>query len=321
MSTHEDSVSHLHGEPPSYSDTTKGEDYSEILDTIKSALDENRQSDAIEAESDEAVRLGNFLFYMLTVDYEARIPHLVRLSAKDQEHYLFLANCMIAIPEDAIYSLPTEHERLTLGAFLWKHVHRPSRFLSLPKDLVIHASLRFYRYRDASGRYKGCLQGVAHDNGLRKLGIKLFVDKHIVIRRVAPRVRDAEILLQALDKHQQKYFEQDPGFDGVVEVRPGQGKDGWCNGSYETHKLNKAGQDYQAQREKGLKSVSYVQMVKDCLKGWRHRADKEYVNLCKATPSIPYPFKPRGDDDDRTTPGSVSNPDFWNPDVFKKNVI
>ncbi|KAJ9668153.1 hypothetical protein H2201_001582 [Coniosporium apollinis] len=137
------------------------------------------------------------------------------------------------------------------------------------------------------------------------------------------------------------YFES-LGFKTFVELRPGEGLDGWCNANFESYTLNKEGQEYQQQQEKGMKRAqqeqepsikheSLLQKAKTYLEGLKQRAAHERLNQSMGRSRItPAPPAPQFvDTDDRLSPGSVANPDFWrdksnvkhtgsNPDTERK---
>ncbi|KAJ9637182.1 hypothetical protein H2199_007468 [Coniosporium tulheliwenetii] len=152
---------------------------------------------------------------------------------------------------------------------------------------------------------------------------------------------DSEVLIRALNKWQGDYFES-LGFKTFVELRPGEGLDGWCNANFESYTLNKEGQEYQQQQQKGMKRAqqeqepsikheSLLQKAKTYLEGLKQRAAHERLNQSMGRSRItPAPPAPQFvDTDDRLSPGSVANPDFWrdksnvkhtgsNPDTERK---
>lgn len=137
--------------------------------------------------------------------------------------------------------------------------------------------------------------------------MKLFIDRSVMIRRVAPDGESAEALIEALDKYQAQYFGSAIGFDSIVEIRPGQGRDGWCNGFYESYELNEAGKAYQTGQLQGTSSRPDVHQVMRCLRELKQRADSRWSKIRRWTPTT----KKSIDAADRVTPCSIANLDFW----------
>lgn len=309
--------------PPSYDATTDEDSGKEILKTIKTTLSTQARSPLGEPSPIEVQRLRNFLLYTLLVDYQVGLQRKVTLSQADANHFLQLRDSMEFYVQAADEVCPTEQERQALGPYFWSHLHNPCRTLRVPSDAVLVALDRWATYRDADGRYKSCLGPVRHSEGLRHLAIKLFIDKNVMIRRISSTLDEAEILVRALNARQGDYFES-LNFETVVELRPGEGLNGWCHAHFESYTLNKKGTEYHQQQQKGtkraqqeqapgIKHESLLQRAKASLIAMKQRVTHERLNQLMERPRItPAPPAPQHiTKDDRVTAGSVVNPDFW----------
>lgn len=167
--------------PPSY-DTAAEENRGEvILKIIKNTLATEARSPFGEPSPKEVQRLRNFLLYALLVDYQVGLSRKVTLSQEDVNHFFQLWDCINSFVQAADEVHPTEQERQALGPYFWFHLHNPCRALRVPSDVVVVALIRWATYRDAEGRYKGCLGSIRHYESLRRVAIKFFIDKNIMI--------------------------------------------------------------------------------------------------------------------------------------------
>lgn len=267
---------------------------------------------------EELERFRYFLFYTLVIDYKAKIPYKVRLSAQDQEHFLYLGNAWNLLQEECQTVIPMEKEKKTLADFFWKHFHRPCRTSRLPKDLVLNAIVRFAEYRDSCGRYKGCIGGILHNHGLQKVAVKLFVDRTILIPAIAPGPKEAALLLQALAKMERCFFTSPVSFDAEFTFAPSTTTEAemWTHGFFESHQLTPAAAAYQKRRSRTINGIDRTpsrSKIDACLRALRNRANHVRERLqkgkCRDTPG-PELLMP-AENDERTSLLAKWNPDFW----------
>lgn len=141
------------GSPPSYKPSDAESDA--FFDKARAVVDAERNN--VETDDAETMRLRNFLLYCLAVDY--RVPIKLSLDASDRVHYLEMAFLLEDLNKVGKAHLKA-HERATLGPYFWKYLQAPCIRLGIPVDCAIAMVLRFYKYQNLIGRYKGCAHGV-----------------------------------------------------------------------------------------------------------------------------------------------------------------
>ncbi|KAK3714175.1 hypothetical protein LTR37_007977 [Vermiconidia calcicola] len=156
----------------------------------------------------EAERLRNFLFFTLLVDYQCLGG--IKLTGVDRNHFTAVGNRIDDLRIASVSTALTEEENQTLAPYFWRYIHAPCNILGLPVDSVVIAILRFIKYRDRRGRYKGSTHGLLIELGPGILASKIDMDRTIVIPRVispADQTRRQK-LLQKVEVVSRQYFNE-----------------------------------------------------------------------------------------------------------------
>ena len=248
--------------PPPYTSTAiANSDNRDVLGELHTAMDSERSLGNLashelgQSGSRESSRLRNFILFTLSIDYHGA-PY-TKLSAVDRDHFLFLYHRLNDLYVTYDQTQLTAAERETLAPYFWAHLHEPCFILRIPVDYAVATILRFCKYMDLAGRYKGSIFGTLHTQGLATLAAKLHLDKTLIIPtllRSEESTRDK--LLRQLDAVTQLYFVSVMGIEGATGAVFAAGH--WYDDQEPLFIPNERGSQYERQRTKAISSAKSV---------------------------------------------------------------
>jgi hypothetical protein len=159
----------------------------------------------------ETARIRNMLLFTLSVDYLG-YP-VTSMPAADLKHFLRMDEALRQLRTIGVVQRsgpevrPTSKERHILAAFFRKYLHEPCKVLATPLDPVYRQISYISRYMDHQGAYKGSVYGLLQQYGLKRLGIKLLIDRDLLIPRVfSDDHATRRQLLSAIERIEKKFF-------------------------------------------------------------------------------------------------------------------
>lgn len=162
----------------------------------------------------EIKRMHNFLLYCLAVDY--RCPCALSLSASDREHFLGMKKVLVSMPNIHKSMHLSAEERRPLAAYFWKHLHAPCTSLGIPVESAVLIVVRYVKYLNANGRYKGCAHGLLHSLGPEALASKLLMDRNVLIPHLATSEHMRQEFTKRIFETARPYFTSVDGFASAI---------------------------------------------------------------------------------------------------------
>ncbi|KAK5124776.1 hypothetical protein LTR85_001489 [Meristemomyces frigidus] len=156
--------------PPPYTAHADAFQPRQLLSDVQDIVRQERNPG--DHEGGEAQRLRNFLRYTLSVDYYRRNT-TASLSHTDWEHYAALNSNLNDLQDAHDRTHLSATERKDLAPYFWQFLHRPCSDLAIPVECAIAAVLRFFKFQDRGGHYKGSVYGILHTSGAKVLAQKL----------------------------------------------------------------------------------------------------------------------------------------------------
>lgn len=202
---------------------------------------------------DETERLRNFLIYTLALDYKRNKSAV--LSSEDREHFTALSNLLNSLRTAHRNTHLHSTERQALAPYFWLYLHEPCKALAVPVECAAQAVLRFTKFQDYLGRYKGSTYGVLHSQGPDTLAYKLGMDRSVLIPRLVadPAVRRDMILGNI--SIGSMYFKELWAMEGSTMVSTRTQSNGWGEIQSIRYTLNERGEAYNSNRDQAKKTA------------------------------------------------------------------
>lgn len=207
-------------QPPSYEQMMGQAAVQVFLDRIQNTVD--AECNGTSQDSIETKRLRNFLLYCLAVDY--RFSCSLSIPAEDREHFLELSKILQDMRTRHGYGPHMEAgDRMAFAPYLWKYLHEPCTSLAIPVESAVGIVVRYAKFLNFYGRYKGCIHGVLHNCGIGMLAQKMSTDRSILIPRLVTSEQTRRELTEKVTEIARPYFTSIGGATSEISVtsRPG----------------------------------------------------------------------------------------------------
>lgn len=188
---------------PAYDQLEQSEAASEIfLDKIQATIE--AEHTILDEEPFETHRMRNFLLYCLAIDY--RFPCPLNISTQRREHFLGMRRVLGDLAAVRGKMHLKADERRQLAPYLWKYLHAPCASLGIPVESAVAIIDRYAKFVNMLGHYKGCVHGVLHTYGPRRLAEKLSMDRSILVPCLATSVQMRLELTKRIGETAKQYF-------------------------------------------------------------------------------------------------------------------
>jgi hypothetical protein len=241
-----------------------------LFGRIQSTLNSERDADGEDKDPIETENMRKFLLYCLATDYRFSVE--LELSATEREKYLEIGNLLSDLRRSHNKTNLTQFERRVLAPYLWKYLHAPCKWLSIPVECAVTVIEHFAKYTNTFNQYKGCAYGVLHNSGPKMLAHKLWQDRNILLPRlVTGETRQA--FAACITDVVQQYFISIDGVDSNIYADEGS----WAEGLRISYNLTARGEAYASERERSLKAATrdyarvFMKAVVACMFGIQRR--------------------------------------------------
>lgn len=127
-----------------------------------------------EYEADVA-RMQRFITFMLATDYQ--VSTSVKLTKQDRTHFYGMHKALGDLGKVWPSRRPSNPERHPLAPYFWQYLHVPCTALGICTEVLVATIYRFVKYSNSQGNYKGCILGLARNEGMAVLAQKLYIDR------------------------------------------------------------------------------------------------------------------------------------------------